>query len=294
MVMERLRNFAMRKRGAKASSSRLSNSVSRRSFIEEDDSDKIPHSNPSSIQRSDQANQGISGTTIDAFVVDVSTQTNNTPSQTTDMSTQTGNIPPQAKNMSTQTDKIPFKTSNMSTQTEPEDHPQDGQITPTKKKAAKKGKKKATAPKRRLKLDSQLLAMIDTLVADTDAVLSSGLVVSQRLNDTAREILEAKSVMSKIDEETTQISSQMEMMKLRFDSAHVQFNNARDLHRSILDSQHVEGREEEVLAEMLHQVQVIEQLIKEDGVENWSLDKVNNTLSVCPSPAHLDVEPGTD
>ncbi|KAJ4391810.1 hypothetical protein N0V93_005430 [Gnomoniopsis smithogilvyi] len=190
--------------------------------------------------------------------------------------------------MSTQTDNILSHTNEMSTQAEDYVHPRgsqikdskiDNNVAPSKGQADKSTKHKVAVIRSHLNFDSHILAMADTLIADTDAILSSSLNVSQQLDDAARDILEAKSVLEKIDEKTKQVFNKLEMMNLSFNSAHLQLNNARALHHSIFDHKYEEDHQDKMLADMLHSFQVIEQAVEQEAVEKWPSDKVNRTLA---------------
>lgn len=262
MVMERLRDFALRKRRSKATPSPPSSSSSARHNLVKHAASLDPSLNlPSSIHSSSEADQKVVGVT----------------SQTRSMSTQT-DIKPSQANKSTQTG------TEINIETDLESYlKMKNKTAGTKKLAAKKpSNKKAAAKEHRPNVDSDLLAIVDTLIADTTAIHHSGLAVSQCLNETARDILEAKTNITQLCSETTQLTNQMEMMQLRFNSAYVQFSNARSLHREIIDHRAVATRHEVVMAEMLNSLQEIEKMIvDEEGLAyQWPIDRLHEILSV--------------
>ncbi|KAJ4424146.1 hypothetical protein N0V82_001194 [Gnomoniopsis sp. IMI 355080] len=246
MVMERIRKFAFRKRRPNTPSSQAPTSQSRHSLINESSEDKVVQDQPSSIQLSKQGSQDNIGAT----------------SQTSDMSLQTKDVPTKTEQAAPpQNDEI-----------------SNNKIAPYKGKRAKRATKKAAATEDHLKLDS-ILATVDTVIDDLKTAFESGEVVKQRLNEIARGMIEAKMVLQEIGAQTTQLTSHVEMMQMRWNSAQVQFNKAGAIHDSVFDRRCVENHQEEVLADMLHQIQLIEQSIEKEGVEEWPTDKVNNTLS---------------
>lgn len=261
MMMERLRDFASRKRRPKATPSPSSSSSSARHTLVKHAASLDPSLNlPSSIQPSSEVDQNVVGVT----------------SQTRSMSTQTDVKPSQA-NKSTQTQT----EINFEARLETHLRMNNNNAGP-KKLAAKPSNKKAAAKEHRLTVDSDLLAMVDNLIADSNAIYRSGLAVSQCLNDTARDILEAKTNINQLCSETTQLTNQMEMMQLRFNSAYVQFSNARSLHHTIIDHRSVATRHEVVLAEMLNSLQEIEKMIddEEGQAYQWPIDRLHEILSV--------------
>lgn len=270
MMMQRLRDLASRKRRSKATPSLPYSTSSTGHTLVKHAASLDPSLNlPSSIHSSSETDQDVVGVT----------------SQTRSMSTQTDVKPSQA-NKSTQTQ----------TQTEINIEARldsylrmNNENAGPKKLAAKSSNKKAAAKEHCLTLDSDLLAMVDTLIADSNAIHCSGLAVSQCLNDTARDILEANTNINQIGSETTQLTNQMEMMQLRFNSAYVQFSNARSLHRTIIDHRSVATRHEVVLAEMLHSLQEIEKMIEDEEGQayQWPIDRLHEILSVCPSTPQL-------
>lgn len=283
MVMGRLRNFASRKRASKVFPTPNPASSSRHSLEKSTAANNSPAlvGQPSFPPPGNQAAQDI---------IRATTQTSN-------MSTQTDNMSIQTEDMSTQlNNNMPTQTSSMITQTRSDASPPSSRTMDIKnkaankqapKKTAKKAAKKAAAAKHLQDLASQALAMVNTVAASGDAVMGSGLAVSQNLNETAREILEAKTSVSRMDSEITQLTNHMEMMELRFNSAHVQFNKARALHHTVLDHNSVPviRHKEKALANMAASAKGIQQFVVDEGVEvsEWPIEKIHVILSVCSS-----------
>lgn len=266
--MERLRGFASRKRRPKATPTPPSSSSSARHTLVKHAASLDPSLNlPSSIHSSSGGDQDVVGVT----------------SQTRSISTQ-ADVKPSQANKSTQTQSdLSFESCLerfLYRRLRNEE---------TENLAAKPSNNESATKEHGLTVDSDLLAMVDTLIADSKAIHHSGLAVSQSLNNTARDILEAKTSMNQIVGETTKLTNQMEMMQLRFNSAYVEFSNARSLHRTIIDHRSVAIRHEVVLAEMLSSLQEIEKMIEDEEGQayQWPIDRLHEILSVRSSAPQL-------
>lgn len=127
-----------------------------------------------------------------------------------------------------------------------------------------------------------LLALTKVEVADGDAIAKSRYAISQCLEKTAQEILQAEIMMQLMANKTHQLTKQMEMVEQRFNSAYIQFSKACDLHHEILDHSLVDSHKEQVLAQLTMWAELIQQMIQDEGVviSEWPIEKVHNIISV--------------
>lgn len=259
MVMERLRNFALRKRHPRATASPFASPSAGHTLVKHDASLDPSLNLPPSVQSNSEADQDVFGV-----------------ASLRSMSTQTNVKPPQANKL-TQTETSSLKC--------PQSHQSvDDKDAEPKKLAVKPYNKKAPANEHHLVVDAHLLAMAATLIADSDTILRSGLAVSQTLDDTAQDAREAMTAINQIEGESTLLTKQMEIMQLKFNSAYVQLSNARSILRSILDHRAVANRHTVVMAGMLQSLLEIQQMItnEEGEASQWPIDRVHDILSVCP------------
>lgn len=257
MVMEHLRNFALRKRRSRATPSPFVSPSARHTLVKPAASLDPSLKLPPSVQSNSEADQDVVGVAS-------------------------------LRSTSMQTDvKPPLVDKLTQTESSSLDGPQSHQSVANKnggprKLAAKPYKKRAPANGHHLEVDSRLLAMADTLITDSDTMLRSALTVSQSLTDTTQDILEAKTTIDQIDKETTMLTKQMEIMQLELHSAHVQLSNAQSIQRSVFDHSAI-AHHRAVMAEMLQLLHEIQQMMENDEGEvcQWPIDRIHDILSVC-------------
>lgn len=129
--------------------------------------------------------------------------------------------------------------------------------------------------------EQRLLAMADILTAHSDILTDSGLVLSRRLNELARDIFEANQIIECREREIAELTQQLGAMELRFNEVHVGLFKASVLVGEIIDGGIAQIHRNRTLATMEQALQGIRVVMGDEGVGEWEEGKVDGILAVC-------------
>lgn len=152
-----------------------------------------------------------------------------------------------------------------------------------KLEAGGKNKAKAKQEARALQRETEqrLVAMADILTAHSDILTDSGLVLSRRLNELARDIFEANQIIDRRELEIADLTEQLGAMELRFNEAHIGIYKASVLVGEVIDGGIAQIHRNRTLATMEQALQGIRVVMRDEDVGEWEVEKVHGILAVC-------------
>lgn len=129
--------------------------------------------------------------------------------------------------------------------------------------------------------EQRLLAMADILTAHSDILTDSGLVLSRRLNELARDIFEANQIIARREREIAELTQQLGAMELRFNEVHVGLFKVSALVGEIIDGGIAQIHRNRTQATMEQALQGIRVVMGDEDVGEWEVGKVDGILAVC-------------
>lgn len=154
-----------------------------------------------------------------------------------------------------------------------------------------RAKKQARSRHVQHEIEQRLLAMADIVAAHSDVVTASGSALSRRLNELARDILDANQIIQRREQEITGINSQLSAMELCFAHAHAGLSRAQDLVGDIIDGGVAQIHRQRTLATMEQALQGIRVVLGDEKIDTWEKDKVDGILKV---PIYVKIPSDTD
>lgn len=133
--------------------------------------------------------------------------------------------------------------------------------------------------------DQRLFDQALTSIAQNDAIANSGLELYRRVNDCARDYMEAKQIVERREHEIAAISTKIESMQATFEDASKHLHKAQAIAAEAIDnsvSEQFRFREQDNLTKIL--IGMTDAIAKGD-CHNWPREKVNKCLEVsllCP------------
>lgn len=128
--------------------------------------------------------------------------------------------------------------------------------------------------------DQRLFDQVLTSIAQNDVIASSGLDLHRRINDCARDYMEAKQIVERRDHEIAAISTKIESMQATIDDAGKHLRKAQDIAAEAIDSSVSEQfrlMEQDNLTNIL--IGMTNAIAKGD-CHTWPGHKVNKCLEV--------------
>lgn len=145
---------------------------------------------------------------------------------------------------------------------------------------------------RRRDTEQRLLAMADILAAHSDVVTDSGSALSRRLNELARDVLEANQIICRREQEVADLNNQLSAMRMRFTHAHAGLFKAQALVGDIVDSGLAQIHRHRTVSTMEQALQGIRVVLGDGKVDEWEREKVDGILAACtPSSTSRPVCP---
>lgn len=129
--------------------------------------------------------------------------------------------------------------------------------------------------------DQRLFDQIQTTIAQNDAIADSGLELYRRVNDCARDYMEAKQIVERREHEIAAISAKIETMQATMDTASEHLHKAQAIAAEAIDnsvSEQFRLREQDTLTNIL--IGMTNAIAKND-CHAWPRNKVNKCLEVC-------------
>lgn len=133
--------------------------------------------------------------------------------------------------------------------------------------------------------DQKLFDQVLTSIAQNDVIANSGLDLHRRVNDCARDYMEAKQIVERREHEIAAISTKIESMQATIDDASKHLRRAQDIAAEAIDSSVSEQfrlMEQDNLTNIL--IGMTNAIAKGD-CHTWPRDKVDKCLEVsvlCP------------
>ena len=130
----------------------------------------------------------------------------------------------------------------------------------------------------------KLLDQILTTIAQDDVIANSGLELYHRVNECARDYMEAKQIAERREHEIAAISTKIEAMQATMDNATKHLHKAQAIAAEAIDSSIAEQfrlREQDNLTNILIGMT---NAIAKDTCHSWPREKVNKHLEVCFLP----------
>lgn len=131
------------------------------------------------------------------------------------------------------------------------------------------------------KADQQLFGQVLTTISQADVIANSGDKLFKRVNDCARDYLEAKQIAERREHEIAAISTKIEAMQATMDKASQHLHKAQAIAAEAIDSSVAEQfrlKEQDNLTNILIGMT---NAIAKGNCHNWPRDKVNKYLEVC-------------
>lgn len=155
------------------------------------------------------------------------------------------------------------------------------QLMKYRAKEDRQKKSNKTVKARQDETQQHLLTMADILLTNSDILTDSAATLSRRLNDVARDIIDAGITIKGRETEIGALSDQLRAMELSFDVAHEKLQKAQLITANAIDSgalltHHL--REIENLMQALHGVGV---MMGGQDIGAWDLEKIDAVLEVC-------------
>lgn len=132
----------------------------------------------------------------------------------------------------------------------------------------------------RKEADQQLFGQVLTTIAQDRVIADSGDVISKRVNECARDYLDAKQIVERREHEIAAISTKIEAMQATMDKASRHLHKAQAIAAEAIDSSVAEQfrlKEQENLTNILIGMT---NTIAKGNCHNWPRDKVNKYLEV--------------
>lgn len=132
--------------------------------------------------------------------------------------------------------------------------------------------------------DQRLFDQIQTIIAQNDTIANSGLELHRRVNECARDYMEAKQIVERREHEIAAISAKIETMQATMDNASKHLRKAQAIAAEAIDSSVSEQfrlREQDHLTNILIG---ITNAIAKGNCHTWPREKVNKCLEVRPTP----------
>lgn len=132
--------------------------------------------------------------------------------------------------------------------------------------------------------DQRLFDQALTSIAQDDAIANSGHKLYRRVNNCARDYMEAKQIVERKDHEIAAISTKIESMQAIMDQASKHLHKAQAIAADAIDSSVSEQfrlREQDNLIDILLDMTTA---ISKGNCHSWPRDKVNKCLEVCSPP----------
>lgn len=150
-------------------------------------------------------------------------------------------------------------------------------------------KKKEAARKRREKTEQELFELASTMAAQGDALSDRGRDMSNRLNEMARDVLEANQLVERKGTEISALNEQLRLMQLKFDKAHFQLQQAQELAGQVLANRKKSIPEQhdgpdDAQGPVEGDICAIKNWMAEQDVQAWPVDKIKGLLRVCLPP----------
>lgn len=161
----------------------------------------------------------------------------------------------------------------------------DTELSKSKKKTTVKKKKDKSAMRRafmeRRKAEKQLLEMAEAITSQNDIIADSGQVLNRRLNNVARDILDAEDCIKRKDKEINEITEKLKTMEAAYSEAKKHLDKAQRLALDAIDN----GAGAQYMRDMeisyLQNLKVMVGDMEKENVGNWSKEKTNHFLKVC-------------
>lgn len=131
------------------------------------------------------------------------------------------------------------------------------------------------------KADQQLFGQVLTTISQADVIANSGDKLFKRVNECARDYLEAKQIAERREHEIAAISTKIEAMQATMDKASKHLHKAQAIAAEAIDSSVAEQfrlKEQDNLTNILIGMT---NAIAKGNCHNWPRDKVNKYLEVC-------------
>lgn len=147
--------------------------------------------------------------------------------------------------------------------------------------ASIKQAKKYAARKRREKTEQELFDLAATMAAQSDTLSDSGRDLSNRLNEMARDVLEANKIVERKGTEISELNEQLRVMQLSFDKAHFQLQQAQDLADQVVDKKIYEHDATDKRGLMEGDIRAFRSWVTKEDVKAWPADRIEKFLCVC-------------
>lgn len=193
----------------------------------------------------------------------------------------------------------PISRSNAATQTDMDDNAKFNtrppattpKLTwPARKSAEEKSETMAMGSNMRHgreREDQELLKLAEAVVAQGDALSDSGRDLSRRVNEMARDVLEANQIVERKGTEIAGLNEQLRVMRLNFNKAHAQLQKAQHLAGQVIDSATCNHHTtDNPTSSMEGDVRLMKEWVGHQDVKTWPSERVERCLMVC---SHLVV-----
>jgi hypothetical protein len=153
-----------------------------------------------------------------------------------------------------------------------------------KKKSGTDKKSKAAdggIPMERRETDQKLFDLADAVINQNEVISGTGRELSLRMNELARDILEANKYIESKDQEITEINNQLKAMEVSFNEAAKHLERAQLLARHAVKNGALENCKAELKAQMHENIKSMTKNAKTSDIGSWSREQTNIYLKVC-------------
>lgn len=171
---------------------------------------------------------------------------------------------------------MPFETS-----------PQTSSIKKHDKKPKMKGKTKGRTTLKGSEplvahgeADQRLFDAAQAVIAQDNVIANSGLEVSRRMNECARDVLEANQIIKRKEHEIAAISTKIDSIKANFENASKHLQKAQAIAAEAIDNSVSEQFRRKEEANLVNILMGMTDAIAKGNSHNWSRAKVNKSLGV--------------
>lgn len=159
----------------------------------------------------------------------------------------------------------------------------DTEVSKPKPKKNKSRKKRAAlkgASMEPLEAQEKLFEMAEAAIKQNEIVASSGMAVSRRMNELARDVLEANQLIMCQDREIAEVNETIKVMEARLKGTQKLLNEARLLVSETINGDSAQARHAKMM-DLVHKVTSVTRDVKMEHISTWSKDKTNKHLEVC-------------
>lgn len=133
--------------------------------------------------------------------------------------------------------------------------------------------------------DQRLFDQVLTSISQNEVIANSGLELYRRVNDCARDYIEAKQIVERREHEIAAISTKIEAMQATADEASEHLHKAQVLAAEVIDSSVAEQFRLKERDNLINILIGMTNAIAKGDCHDWPRDKVNKYLEVrflCP------------